>query len=96
MTIKRTSSKIPNVYKLEIELSHRNYHIAYFSAIGKVYPYLEEYASIYFPDEVYDILLSRLQLDEECEYGILVDAGTLELIESELAFPIKIYKLKIK
>lgn len=92
----RKTSKSPNVYKLEIELSHRNYHIEYFSALGKIDNYLIDYASKYFPNEVMVISMSRLQINEENNYGVLIDSGKLENLEFGLEFPIKIFRLKIK
>lgn len=92
----RKNSKFPNVYKLEIELSHKQYHIDYFSSLNKVDLYLEKYLETNFPTETLRIEMSRIGLNENTIYGTLVDSGKIIDDESGIEFPIKIYKLKIK
>lgn len=93
--IARNKSKVPNIYKLEIEISFKNYHVEYFSALHKIDLYLEDYVKNNL-DSVAVIEMSRLQLNEENNYGILIDSGCIKILEDSTEFSIKIFKLKIK
>lgn len=94
--VNRTESKKSNVYKIEIKTGHRKGSELYVSSLIKVDRYIEEWAEENLPDVVYEIQMSRLKIvDDQMSYGTLVDHGYIILIDSDISFEIKIYRLHI-
>lgn len=95
MNINRKESKKSNIYKVVIFDRHHS-DIAYLTSLIKVEKYIEEWAKNVFTKEIYEIIMSRLNIqDDEKKWGILIDEGAINLIDSNISFDIKVYRLKI-
>lgn len=63
--VNRVESKKPNVYKIAILDNLKYADIAYVSSIIKAERYIEEWSEIAFPNEVYEITMSKLKIQDE-------------------------------
>lgn len=94
--VKREESKKSNVYKVEIKTGHNKGSVFYVSSLMKAEKYIEEWAEETFLKDVYEIQMSRLKIiDDDMPYGTLVDKGFIILIDQQISFEIKIYRLHI-
>jgi hypothetical protein len=93
--MERLTSKKSNIYKIVIS-DTRIFDIAYVSYIIKIERYIQDWAESVFKDENYEIIMSRLKIqDEQKTWGTLIDSGTLNLLDIDTSFDIKIYRLHI-
>jgi len=93
--MKRISSKKSNIYKIIISDS-KIFDIAYTTSVIKIERYVEEWAESIFTKENYQIIMSRLNIqDDEKTWGTLIDTGTLHIIDSDVFFDVKIYRLNV-
>lgn len=93
--MERLTSKKSNIYKIVIS-DTRIFDIAYVSSIIKIERYIQDWAESVFKDENYEIIMSRLKIqDEQKTWGTLIDSGTLNLLDIDTSFDIKIYRLHI-